>query len=93
MQHELAEAISAAVTSFFGEDPEKSTGFCRIVNENHTARILSMIEQTKSGNPHAVVHTCTTGRASDSDSRYIAPTVSRVHMCTTCMSQFDALGD
>jgi len=39
-----------------------------------------MIEQTKSSNPNAVVHTCTTGRASDSDSRYIAPTV--IEGCT-----------
>lgn len=80
IQHELATAVAAAVSSMFGEDPEKSPDFCRIVNGSHTQRILSMIEQTRAGNPKAVVHTCTSGRASDAGSRYIAPTV--IEGCT-----------
>jgi acyl-CoA reductase-like NAD-dependent aldehyde dehydrogenase len=61
----FVEALSVAITEFYGEDPKQSADFARIVNDRHFERIAALIE------PDKVV----IGGQTDAQERYIAPTV------------------
>ncbi len=64
-EKKLIPLIQQAVTEMFGEDPEASSHFGRIVNDRHFERVSALIE---SGD--VVV-----GGQTNADTRYIAPTV------------------
>ena len=61
----LIEAIQRAITRFYGPDPQRSESYGRIVNEQHFARLLSLMQEG----------TIAIGGQSDETDRYIAPTV------------------
>ena len=61
----LIAAIGDSITSFYGADPQQSPDFCRIVNEPHFHRIEKYLHQG----------TIAIGGVTDTDTRYIAPTV------------------
>jgi aldehyde dehydrogenase (NAD+) len=61
----LVAKIGDAITSFYGEDPQKSEDYGRIINDRHFARIAGLIDADK------VAH----GGQTDAADRYIAPTV------------------
>ncbi|WP_444916235.1 aldehyde dehydrogenase family protein [Microbulbifer sp. VAAC004] len=63
----LVPAIQQAVTKMFGEDPQKSSDYGRIVNSRHTLRLADLL----SGGD--VIY----GGEVDADNRYIAPTLMR----------------
>ncbi|WP_017611563.1 aldehyde dehydrogenase family protein [Nocardiopsis salina] len=62
---ELQTELAAAITEMFGEQPQKSPDFGRIVNERHFERLNALLE---SG-------TVVTGGQTDREDLYIAPTV------------------
>ena len=65
IRKELVEKIGAAVKSFYGEDPQKSEDYGRIINDRHFARIAGLIDADK----------VAIGGQTDAADRYIAPTV------------------
>jgi aldehyde dehydrogenase (NAD+) len=65
LKQELLEAVIRCINSFYGEDPEMSPDYARIVSDKHFQRVVNLMG---AGN---VIH----GGKSDAGSRYIAPTV------------------
>jgi acyl-CoA reductase-like NAD-dependent aldehyde dehydrogenase len=61
----LIDALQRAITRFYGADPKRSESFGRIVNQQHFARLLSLMQEGR----------IATGGDSDAADRYIAPTV------------------
>ena len=61
----LVDEMKKAISSFFGEEPEKSKNFGRIVNDSHFTRIIELL----SGGKVAF------GGRSNTVTRYIAPTL------------------
>jgi aldehyde dehydrogenase (NAD+) len=64
-EKKLVPLIQQAVTEMFGEDPQASTSYGRIVNDRHFERVAGFID---SGD-------VAIGGQADAASRYIAPTV------------------
>ena len=62
---QLVAALGASITEFYGNDPQASADYTRIVNEPHFHRLEKLLD---SG---TVAH----GGVTDADTRYIAPTV------------------
>jgi aldehyde dehydrogenase (NAD+) len=62
---QLVDALGAAITEFYGSDPQRSPDLARIVNEPHFHRLEKLLH---SG-------TVVVGGTTDVDTRYIAPTV------------------
>lgn len=62
----LVERLVATVRSFYGEDPQQSPDFARIVNAGHHARLVGLLEGSG-------IVAC--GGQHDIDDRYIAPTI------------------
>ena len=62
---QLVAGIGDAIREFYGDDPQQSADFARIVNEPHFHRIEKLLHCG------TVAH----GGVTDADTRYIAPTV------------------
>lgn len=62
---DLIDGIAAAITDFYGENPQTSDSYGRIVSDRHFARLQSMM----SGG------TVVVGGETDATTRFIAPTV------------------
>lgn len=69
----LAERIAVAVGEFYGEEPQASRSFARIINERHFDRLSRLLPQEGDGDDPAGQIVC--GGRTDRDDRYIAPTV------------------
>jgi acyl-CoA reductase-like NAD-dependent aldehyde dehydrogenase len=65
VKDELVDALVTSVHEFYGDDPQKSPDYGRIVNRKATERLAGLL-----GDGKAVV-----GGNADVDDRYIAPTV------------------
>jgi aldehyde dehydrogenase (NAD+) len=61
----LVKALKNEITAAYGENPELSPDFARIINQNHWNRLLQLID------PKKVI----IGGQSDENSKYIAPTL------------------
>src|SRR5690606_20892713 len=61
----LMERMKHYIKDFFGEDPQKSPDYPRIINERHVDRLMKLIDQKK----------VFCGGTSDRSGRYIAPTI------------------
>ncbi len=61
----LVEQLRQRVHEFYGDDPQRSADFARIVNDSHFHRLEKLLH----------CGTVAIGGHSDADSRYIAPTV------------------
>jgi aldehyde dehydrogenase (NAD+) len=59
------EKMAATIREFYGDDPQKSPDYARIVNVRHLKRLSALLD---SGEPFV-------GGKVDSDDRYIAPTL------------------
>jgi aldehyde dehydrogenase (NAD+) len=68
VEEELLAALRDAITEFFGDDPQASPDFTRIVNERHYDRLTGLLD---SGGYETTV----AGGTGDRADRYIAPTV------------------
>jgi len=64
-QDQLIESIKKAVVKFFGEDPQTSNSYGRIINKRHFKRISDMIDEDK------VVF----GNTKKEEDLYISPTI------------------
>jgi len=64
-EHELVDRIAAAITEFYGPDPQTSPDYARIVNEQHFDRVVKLLDGS----------TVAAGGEHDRPQRYIAPTV------------------
>lgn len=62
----LVHRIAATVRSFYGDDPQASSDYARIINGRHHARVLGLLEGAG---------TVVCGADHDASDRYIAPTV------------------
>jgi len=62
---QLVEQLRARVREFYGDDPQRSADFARIVNDSHFHRLEKLLHDG----------TVAIGGQSDADTRYIAPTV------------------
>ena len=67
-EQELVEKLKEAITSFYGDDPQKTEDYARIVSPNHHRRLASLLKESG----EVVV-----GGELDEASRYIAPTLVR----------------
>ena len=65
---EITNTASKAVTAFYGNDPQDSADYPRIINDKHFQRLASMIRDGK----------IIVGGNTDADSRYIAPTLIEI---------------
>ena len=63
----LVDKMVQAIGEFFGDDPQRSDSFGRIVNERHVARLQQLLE----GHGGTIV----TGGTADVEDRYLAPTI------------------
>jgi aldehyde dehydrogenase (NAD+) len=66
-EDELVAALAACVKEFYGDDPQKTEDFGRIVNSRHHQRVSRLL---KDGKPAF-------GGKTDEGDRYVAPTVLR----------------
>lgn len=66
VQKTLNDYAAKIIKDFYGEDPKKSSDFCRIINDKHFDRISKLI--SASGKPLI-------GGQSDNSERYISPTI------------------
>jgi aldehyde dehydrogenase (NAD+) len=66
-EDELVEALADCVAEFYGDDPQKTDDFARIVNERHHRRVSRLL---KDGTPAF-------GGETDESDCYVAPTVLR----------------
>jgi aldehyde dehydrogenase (NAD+) len=64
----LVEHLRVAIAEFYGDDPQTSADYGRIVNHQHFARLQALIDRPGSGS-------IAVGGSSDPSERYIAPTV------------------
>jgi aldehyde dehydrogenase (NAD+) len=62
---DLVQKIKKEITQFFGENPQESTDFARIINKEHWDRLLGLIDSNK----------IIVGGIHDDWTRYIAPTL------------------
>uniref|UniRef100_A0A8C4NAN1 Aldehyde dehydrogenase n=1 Tax=Eptatretus burgeri TaxID=7764 RepID=A0A8C4NAN1_EPTBU len=62
---ELVQALKESVRDYFGEDPQKSPDYGRIINECHFARLERLLSRG----------TVAVGGRCDAEDKYIAPTV------------------
>ncbi|XP_053922658.1 aldehyde dehydrogenase family 3 member B1-like isoform X2 [Cuculus canorus] len=65
MQEKLLPALREAITEFYGPNPQESPNFARIVGDKHFQRVRALLN---SGN-------VAIGGQTDTETRYIAPTV------------------
>jgi len=63
---QFVEEVKKCIRNFYGEDPQESPDFGRIINDRHFARVVGLMEGA--GN---ILH----GGSHDANSRYISPTV------------------
>ncbi len=68
VEREFLDAMTAAITEFYGADPSTSDDYGRIVNERHYDRLTGLLDQ--GGYDSTVV-----GGTGQRDARYLAPTV------------------
>ncbi|MGI9591334.1 MAG: aldehyde dehydrogenase family protein [Myxococcota bacterium] len=66
-EDELVEALARCVKEFYGDDPQQTEDYARIVNERHRQRVARLL---KDGKPAF-------GGETDENDRYVAPTVLR----------------
>ncbi len=64
----LVDEITEVIGEFYGDDPQVSDDYGRIVNAGHHDRLSKLLADDRSGRTH-------TGGTVDADDRYIAPTV------------------
>lgn len=64
----FAEAFRKTINKWFGPDPKQSKDYARIVSTRHVDRIMSMLNNRKSG-------AIAVGGDYDREERYIAPTL------------------
>jgi len=68
----LLEKLKQGLKKFYGENPQKSEDYSRIVNERHTNRLNTLLERAKKENAEVF-----TGGTVDLNDCYIAPTIIR----------------
>ena len=61
----LVNRMSSAIREFYGDDPQKSPDFARIINERHHARLTRLLRDAD----------IVAGGETDVSDRYIAPTI------------------
>jgi aldehyde dehydrogenase (NAD+) len=66
-EDELVEALGQCVTDFYGDEPQKTGDFGRIVNTRHHQRVARLLKDGKAA----------FGGDADESDRYVAPTVLR----------------
>lgn len=64
-KEQLCRFLEDTITEYYGEDPQKSNDFARIINRKHFERISNLIDPAK----------VRIGGKTDSEDRYISPTV------------------
>ncbi|OZG64478.1 aldehyde dehydrogenase [Bifidobacterium hapali] len=69
---DLAQRIARATKLFFGNNPQQSNSYARIINERHYDRLMSLMP--RADDPSSAAHVVCGGTGDRSD-RYIAPTV------------------
>lgn len=62
---QLIELLKKEITAAYGENPENSADFARIISEKHWQRLVSKIDETK----------VVTGGNRNLENRYLAPTI------------------
>ncbi|MDG1695951.1 MAG: aldehyde dehydrogenase family protein [Ilumatobacter sp.] len=67
IEDQFLTALTDAVTTFYGDDPQQSTDYARIVNERHHDRLMKLLSD---GGYEATVF----GGTGDRKTRYVAPT-------------------
>jgi len=83
----LLQHIKSTITKFYGEDPQKSEDYSRIINQRHTNRLANLIEKAKKEGAEIV-----TGGTVDVNDQYIAPTVIRNISKTSTLMEDEIFG-
>lgn len=65
LEQRFVEKVAAAIREFYGDDPQKSPDYSRIVNARHHKRLCALLDSGK----------VFVGGKVDAEDRYIAPTV------------------
>ncbi|KAG8521926.1 Aldehyde dehydrogenase, dimeric NADP-preferring, partial [Galemys pyrenaicus] len=65
IQDQVVEKLKKSVKEFYGEDPQKSPDYGRIISSRHFQRVMSLMEGQK----------VACGGTGDAATRYIAPTI------------------
>ena len=67
IEDQFLTALTEAVTTFYGDDPQQSTDYARIVNERHHDRLMKLLND-------GGYETTVFGGTGDRGTRYVAPT-------------------
>jgi len=65
VKSQFIEAVKKYTIQFFGDDPEKSPDYCRVINQKHFERVLKLIAANR----------VLFGGKVNSQTRYISPTI------------------
>lgn len=78
IKSDLLTAIKQSIHEFYGDDPQKSPDYARIINQRHLGRLAEFIKDGE----------IVTGGQTDPEDRYIAPTViDKVSWDSTVMQE------
>ncbi len=69
-QKEFADKLKNQLTEFYGDAPEKSESYARIVNEKHFDRVKNLIDDAVKKGAKIIA-----GGTGEKDKKYIAPTI------------------
>ncbi len=64
-KEKLLELIVKSIQEFYGADPQKSSDYCRMINDRHFLRVSQLLEEGK----------IISGGKTDREDRYIEPTI------------------
>ncbi len=70
MKEQFVQYYRSMVKTYYGQEPKNSDSYSRVVNSKHFDRLVSAIDEARSKNANVEL-----GGDSDSDSKYIAPTL------------------
>jgi len=87
VENALLQQIKATITKFYGENPQKSEDYSRVINQRHTNRLSSLIERAKKEGVEII-----TGGTVDVNDQYIAPTLIRNVSKTSVLMEDEIFG-
>jgi len=70
VEKKFVEKMKQTINEFYGTDPQKSADFSRIINQRHTQRLASLLDQSKKDGDEVIM-----GGTVDVQDRYISPTL------------------
>jgi len=72
VEKDLIAALKKQLLNFYGDNPQQSKDYSRIINHRHANRLVSLLERAKKENVEIIA-----GGVADIQDRFLAPTIVR----------------